>query len=171
MATTGIPHYDSIVGVHTVIAALATAGSLTGITGGTPLPASQVYQKWLPTDRDPQVSTAMVLPAVVVSGVPQPETNERSPNVYEDWGYPVGVTIIIPKNQSLTIDQDELGWRQVIRNAFHNKQPAAVVTELGTTPLKICRVEPGSPIDVGIFRDENLLVSFFVVRVVTRETR
>lgn len=161
MATTSI-HYDCLTGIETVLEAL----TFDGITGANPLPASRIVVQNMLTER------VLTIPAIVIFPWPVPESMERGTNVEDDWGYPCGVGIIIPKNQSLTIDPDEFGWRQKIRNAFHHKRPTALQTALGASvPLKICRVEPQPVLDLGLLRDSNLFVSTLMIRVVTREAR
>lgn len=150
-------------GVQTAIREL----DLTGVTGASPLPDSRVYLRKFITDRN------ITLPAVVVGMAPVAETEERGTNVEDDFGYPVGVAVIIAANQNLeTFDADEIAWRQQIRNKFHNRRPTAVSNALGASvPLKICKFEPMPVFDFGMFQNENLYVSPMIIRVVTRETR
>jgi hypothetical protein len=131
---------------------------------GTQLPTSQVYSRKLPTDR------GLVLPAVICSLVPIPETIAIATNAQDDIGYPVMVTVVAANNQDLTVEDWELTWRQTIRDTFRNKRPADLVSAL-SQPLKWCLWEPAPVLDNTLFQQANLFVSAAVIRVVTREAR
>lgn len=161
MAADDAVHYQSLVGVQTVVQGL----TLTGITpGGNPLPSNQVYLKKLLTDR------GVTFPACVISLPPVPEATEAGTNAQDDWGYPCLVTLLFVSNQDLTLQEPELKWRQQIKQVFHNKRPAALVSAVAV-PIKICRWEPGPVVNLGLFQNENLTASPAIIRVFTRETR
>jgi len=123
------------------------------------IPDGQVYLKRYPTDR------GCTLPAVVLSPVLTETADPTGTNVRDDVGYPVQVTIVTPGNQDLDIDERELLWRERISQAFRG-QRLPVVAE-----VYLCRWEPGSIIDLGLFHDENLFISAFTLRFASRETR
>ena len=162
-------HKQAVNGVQAVIQGLG----LTGISpGGSPLPGGQVYSQLLPSDLTPAGSTVqeVVLPAIIVSLVPKPETQEGTLTGQDDIGYAVGVTGLLAQNQSLQISDTYLYWRWQIRDALNHKRPAALVSALAVA-LKEVKWEPGAVIDLDLFRQANLWAWSDVYRVVTRETR
>lgn len=122
------------------------------------IPDAQVYVKRLPTDR------GCTLPAVVLSPV-LIETEAPGTNIRDDVGYPVQVTIVTVGNQDLDVDERELLWRERIAQAFRGQRLPTVAE------VYICRWEPGSIIDPNLFHDENLFVSAFTLRFMSREIR
>src|SRR5574341_1018524 len=126
-------HYELCLAVQSTLQGFAFAG----------IPSSQIYLRKFPTDRG-----GITLPAIVVShpGVETvlPGTNER-----DDWGYPVVVSLISTGNQSLTVSNTELLWREQVRKLFHYKR-------LSTPAVNyVCEVEPGPIVDLSLFHDEN----------------
>jgi hypothetical protein len=148
-------HYEALVGVQTVLQSLG----LSGIPGGNILLRKLPFDRNLPS-----------LPCVLVSLWPIPELLDGTQNSSEDYGYPCGVTLVAASNQDLQLVEGELLWRQQIRNAFHNRRPAALAAAL-SVPLKYCRWEPAPVLDLPLFRDANLFVSPALIRVFTREAR
>lgn len=141
-------HYNIMDAAQDVIQAL----SLTDI-------GTNVVLRKLPTDRD------LTLPAVIVSHGTETETQLPGTNLADDWGYPVLVSIVSNGNQDYTLSEQELEWREKVRNAFNNKRLSAV----GTTFR--CVVEPRAIVDLGLWKEQNLNVSTLLVRVYSREVR
>jgi len=141
---------------------------LSGVGGVSPLPPAQVYVKKLPTDR---ASAGILLPAIVVSLVPLPEKFATVMNAADDYGYPCLVTIIAANNQDLSVSDDELLWRQTIRNYFHNQKPKRIKDAISPVPLGKILVEPYPILDLNLFQQQNLFVSSLLVRCWTREVR
>ncbi len=153
-------YYQALLAVQSAIRSIG----LTGIGAVSPLPAAQVYLRKLPADR------TLTLPCVIVSLVPVPEGVETRVMPADDLGYPVYVAIVVANNQDLTVQEPELRWREQIRQKFHQKRPAEVISGL-TVPLKICLWEPAPVLDLDLFKSENLFVSAAIIRVITREVR
>ncbi len=140
---------------------------LTGVpNGGTPLPVEQVYKRVLPSDLN------VVLPAVIVSEAPLPETTTPSMTGTDDIGYPCAVTILVAKNQDMEVDDAALYWRQHIAGTFHYQKPALLQAALvDAVPLLECIWEPGVVLDLELLRSANLWASAMIIRVRVRKTR
>jgi hypothetical protein len=139
--------------------------SLTGLAGGSPLASDRVTVQVL-ADADRETP----LPCVQVSLVPLPESLEGTTNNTDDIGYPVGVSIIVPKNQAETVLDAELTWRQQVMQALHHKRPAGLVSAL-TAPLVRVEWVPGIVVSEELLRVANLWTSQMVFRVVVRKPR
>jgi len=147
--------YRCLSAVHSTIQGLG----LDGIAN-----ASIVLRK-LPSDREQDSDGRIPSPAVVVSLAPFPETNLGGTNARDDWGFPVYVAICKASNQSLTVDEAVLDWRQTIRKAFHWKRLS------GVSEVMYCLWEPQAVINLEHFFERNLDVSSAIIRCVTREAR
>jgi hypothetical protein len=156
-------HRQALAGVQTVIQGLTLPR-----LDGTPLPSDQVYLRKRPTDLN------VTLPCVVVSLVGRPELLDGTLTGSDDFGYPCLATIITACNQDLTFaaddNGDELLWRQLIRKAFYNKKPAALVSAV-SVPLKPCRWEPAPVVEMELLKQANLFISGAIIWVYTREVR
>lgn len=136
--------------VQTQIVAL----SLTGIT-------SNVYIKWLPRQLD---TTTDVVPAVIISPAPMPESTKQDLTATDKIGYPVLITILDKQNQDYddNIARDTL-WRETIRKEFQY-QPLPI------NEVLTCDLEMKPQINTAAF-EKNMYMSQMVLRFLSREQR
>lgn len=149
---------DCIDAVVTVLRAL----SLTGLTTST-----DVISVTTPRERD--LAALSARGGVLVWPGPQEQIDSGphgGTNASDDVGYGVSVGFVKPDNQTQSDTNRDpfLHWRQLARDAFHQKRLSGVSISL------ICYVEPGTAISVPSWL-ANRLVGQLVVRCVLRETR
>ena len=135
----------------------------------TTLPNAQVYTQVLPF-----ADATYTLPCVQVTTAPLAETLDETEANTDTIGYPNAVTIIVPKNQSLTVADADLFWRQQIESVFHLTGPQGItITPIsgGGASLLYFKWEPGAIIDLALFREANLWASAMVFRAFVRKTR
>lgn len=150
--------------VNAVQAAVQGLGLTYG--GNTPLPAAQVIARKFPTDRG-----VTSLPLVVVAPGPVDRYDEGD---FEDTVvyYPVYVVTEFATNQAVTINGDELRWRQQILDVAVEFE-ATIRTNVPTADVSACEVDMEPAIDMTMFRANTdvggMLLTFRTARARARK--
>jgi hypothetical protein len=125
--------------------------------GGTLLPAGSVVVRKLPTDRG-----LTLLPAIVVSLGQQERYDDGD---FEDIvvDYPVLVCTLFATNQVITLNDDELRWRQQILD-MGVEFVRTIRDAVTSADVSQCRIDPHPAVDLSNFQanlDVNVLALWF----------
>ncbi len=139
--------------VQAGIKAMAQAGSLPSF------PMANVYKKMALDDKNAKFPAVFLTPADAEKVLPS------GTNVRDDWGRPVVVQIVDRNTQDYEKNMDQyLLWRERIMRYFINQRLA------GVPEVYQCKIEPDVIFDPKLPAFA-FLVSAFVIRCITRETR
>lgn len=169
------PHYDALTGV---VAQIQAAGLEELDGSSTPLPADRVYLRLQPTQRVISVSAYPTgfKPSIVVSlpvGHRGAQVWTAMDDADDEIVYPCLVTVLIKKDQDLTLNESDLRWWHQIADVFGDKRPDQVpelVSALDPVNLLCTHWQPGVMVDESLWRNAGLLASEGVVLVDTSRT-
>lgn len=136
-------------------------GSLDGIA------SADVAVCWLPEVKR-AIDECLItnLPCILICPGDQVTVVGNGSNGSDDFGYPATITIVSPSDRRIGASVGLLtGWRETIRNLFHNKRLSGV-----TTAYK-CETGPAPAMLTDAFTSSEYFATGFLVRVLNREVR